>query len=70
MPASSKDFLDIQATIRVWIHSETRAWHDKNIQLSSLIFSANKLVDIQLVVCSVSLTIFTSSSLNNDLKIK
>ena len=30
-PDSSKEFLDIQATI-MWIHSETRTWHDKNIQ--------------------------------------
>ena len=31
-PASSKEFLDIKATIRVWIHSETCMWHDKNKQ--------------------------------------
>ena len=31
-PALSKEFLDIQATCRVWIHSETGTWHDKNIQ--------------------------------------
>ena len=32
-PASSKEFLDIQPNYRVWIHSETRTRHDKNIQL-------------------------------------
>ena len=31
-PASSKEFLDIKANYRVWIHSETRTWHDNNIQ--------------------------------------
>ena len=31
-PASSNEFLDIQANYRVWIHYETRTWHDKNIQ--------------------------------------
>ena len=30
-PASSKEFLDIQATI-VWINSETHTRHDKNIE--------------------------------------
>ena len=30
-PASSKEFLDIQANYRVWIHSETCTWHDNNI---------------------------------------
>ena len=28
----SKEFFDIQANNRVWIHSETRTWHDSNIQ--------------------------------------
>ena len=32
VPVSSKKFLDIQSTFRVWIHSETHMWHDKNIQ--------------------------------------
>ena len=36
-PASSKEFFDIQANYRVWIHSETRAWHDNNIQKSTMI---------------------------------
>ena len=31
-PASSKEFFDIQANYRVWIHSETRTWHDINIK--------------------------------------
>ena len=31
-PASSKEFLDIEANYRVWIHSETRTWHDNSIQ--------------------------------------
>ena len=30
---SSKEFLDIQATYRLWIHSETCMWNDNNIQL-------------------------------------
>ena len=31
--ASNKEFLDIQANYRMWIHSETRKWwHDDNIQ--------------------------------------
>ena len=33
-PVLSKEFLDIQANYRVWIHSETRTWHENNIQLS------------------------------------
>ena len=28
----SKEFLDIQANYRVWIHSETRTWHDNKVQ--------------------------------------
>ena len=36
-PASSKEFLDIQP-IRVWIHSETRAWHGKSIQSRVKVF--------------------------------
>ena len=31
VPASSKEFLDIQANYRVWIHSEARTWHYNNI---------------------------------------
>ena len=31
-PASSKEFLHIQANYRVWIHSDTCTWHDNNIQ--------------------------------------
>ena len=27
-----EEFLDIQANYRLWIHSETRTWHDNNIQ--------------------------------------
>ena len=30
-PISSKEFPDIQATIRVWIHSEMHMWHDNNM---------------------------------------
>ena len=32
VPTSSKEFLDIQATVE-WIHSEMHTGHDKNIQL-------------------------------------
>ena len=31
-PALSKDFLDIQANYRMWIHSEARTWNDNNLQ--------------------------------------
>ena len=31
-PASIKEVLHIQGNYRVWIHSETRTWHDNNIQ--------------------------------------
>ena len=31
-PAMSKEFLEIQGNYRVSIHSETRTWHDNNIQ--------------------------------------
>ena len=31
-PASSKEFLEIQANYKVWIHSESRTWHDNNMQ--------------------------------------
>ena len=30
--ALRKEFLDIQVNYRVWINSETRTWHDNNIQ--------------------------------------
>ena len=45
-PASSKEFLDIQANCRVWIHSETRTWHDNNIQLEKLLIF-NLFVNLQ-----------------------
>ena len=35
-PASSKKFLDIHASYRVWIHSQTCTWHDNNIQSNAL----------------------------------
>ena len=31
-PAWSKEFLDIQENYAEWIHSETRTWHDNDIQ--------------------------------------
>ena len=34
-PDSNKEFLDIQGTI-LSIYSETRPWHDKNIQSNNL----------------------------------
>ena len=34
-PAWSKEFLDIQASYKVWSHSEIRAWHDNKIQAPS-----------------------------------
>ena len=37
VPASRKEFLDIQANYRVWIHSEFRTWHYNNIQWIFLI---------------------------------
>ena len=37
LPALSKDFLDINANHRVWIHSETLTWHDNNIQSESFV---------------------------------
>ena len=33
VPTSSKEFLDIQANYRVWIHSGTRMWHDNDMHL-------------------------------------
>ena len=41
VPALSKEFLDIQANYSVWIHSETRAGHDNNIQLKNRFFQLN-----------------------------
>ena len=32
VPTLRKELLDIQANYRVWIHSETRTWHDNNMQ--------------------------------------
>ena len=32
-PASSKEFIDIQANYRVWVDFETHMWHDNSIQL-------------------------------------
>ena len=37
-PASSKEFLDIQANYRVWIYSETRTLHDNNVQSQEITF--------------------------------
>ena len=42
-PASSKAFLNIQASYRVWIHSKTPTLHDNNIQLKKQkLFSKTK----------------------------
>ena len=35
-PASNKEVLDIQANYRVQIHSETRRWHENNMQLKNV----------------------------------
>ena len=37
--ASSKEFLEIQANYRVYIHSEPREWHDNNIQAEQKVAS-------------------------------
>ena len=50
MPASSKEFLDIQAT-RVWIHSEMHTKHDKKIQ-SVTTFSRVSLFEFSISICS------------------
>ena len=42
VPASSKEFLDIQANYRVWIHSETCTWHDNNRQHSDCCLKLQK----------------------------
>ena len=39
-PASSKVFLDNQANYSVWIHSETRTWHDNNANTVSNFYSS------------------------------
>ena len=39
VPASSKEFLDIQANCRVQIHSETRTLHDNNIRSNFFLFT-------------------------------
>ena len=41
--ASSNEFFDIQANYRVQIHSETRAWHDNNIQLKNQLKDSNEI---------------------------
>ena len=50
-PASSKAFCGIQTKYRVLIHSETRTWHDNNIQSSApyrwvLITQLNQLASL------------------------
>ena len=42
VPASSKEFLEIQANNKVWIHSETRTPHDNNIQIVKIICPENE----------------------------
>ena len=32
-PVSSKEFFNTQTTIELWIHSESRTWHNKYIQM-------------------------------------
>ena len=34
VPASNKEILDIQSNYRLWIHSQTRTWHDNSISLN------------------------------------
>ena len=36
VPALKKEFVDIQANFRVWIHPETHRWHDNNIKSNAL----------------------------------
>ena len=55
--ASSKKFLDINETIRVWIHSETHMWHSKNIQSNALyrwvlITQLNHLASLAKCLCA------------------
>ena len=42
--ASSKEFLEIQANYRVYIHSEPREWHDNNIQAEQKVASNEQKV--------------------------
>ena len=46
-PASSKEFLDIQTNYRVCIHSETRTWHDNNIQLLFFHNTSRRLLPVK-----------------------
>ena len=41
-PASSKEFLEIQAKNKVWIHSETRTPHDNNLKIVRIICPENE----------------------------
>ena len=60
MPASSKEFPDIQANSRVWTHSETRMWHDNNRQTSKMpllhnwLFSLCFLNVVEKITCSTN----------------
>ena len=54
---SSKESLDIQANYRVWIHSETRTWHDNDIQSSTYCFRMKAKISADFRICiSVTLT--------------
>ena len=74
-PASSKAFLDIQATknYRMWIHSKMRTWHDKNIQtrhfINRIFFNNFQIKIEKLSIRSVSLIdiieIYLWCALNN-----
>ena len=59
-PASSKEFLDIQANYRVWIHSETRMWHDKNIQTTEYFIGYVSLIMLNIsfrAICKLFMSI-------------
>ena len=63
-PASSKEFLDIQANYRVKIHSENRRWYDNNIQ--SVKFNATMKSQFS---CCPLIWMFSSWKLNHHILI-
>ena len=66
VPASSKEFLDIQATIECGFTLKTCMWHDKNIQslLSVLLLSMLKLPRIIVFLLVLTTLVNCSQSSN------
>ena len=66
--ASKKEFLNIQANYRMWIHSEARTWHDNNIQSVLRMLDKKMIAEGRKILLLLDNTPFHSDILQEGLK--